>query len=168
MTPSLGEDGRVVVETGRYRLEVAADGLSAALTSPDGRPWLALRPLAAFDRVDGLDETLSVAPPRLVDGRIEVERRSTAWERAGVTIAPRDDALELRAWVAGRGELTDVQLLGGRSLLPGRPNGMLPTGSSFRTLFSPNPADSRGGRDPAQPPLIGVYRQGSPGPTHRI
>ena len=39
-----------------------------ALLARRRRSWLALRPLAALDTVDGLDETLAVSPPRDVDG----------------------------------------------------------------------------------------------------
>ena len=45
--------------------------------------------------------------------------------------------------VEGRGELTDVHLLGCRSLVRGSPLGLMPSGSRFRSLFSPNPGDPR-------------------------
>lgn len=155
------------VETPRYRLELAPDGLRANLFSRRGDPLLALRPLAALDTVDGTDETLSVSPPRAVDGPVptfEVERRSTRWERAGATLVCGDHALELRTWVRGRGVLTDVHLLGGRSLAPGTPTGFLPTGSTARTLFSPNPEDpDRPVRPAGEPAVVGVSGDSEPG-----
>ena len=159
-------DGTVVVESPRYRLEVAATGLRATLTSPDGEQWLIMRPLAALDRTDGLDETLAVSAPRVVEGRIEVERRSTLWERAVTTFVCSEEAVELRTHVTGRGALTDVLLLAGRSLLPQRPHGLMASGSSFRTLFATNPADEHAVRAAAEPAVIGVVGDGEPGRSH--
>ncbi len=160
------EDGSVLVESSRYRLELAADGLRATLSSPAGACWLTLRPLAALDRVDALDETLSVAPPRLTDGVVHVERRSTLWERAATSFACTENQIELRTHVTGRGDLTDVHLLAGRSLLPGKPHGLMPSGSSFRTLFTPNPADTRLVRPAAEAAVIGVVGDGEAGRGH--
>ena len=162
----MNEDGSVLFESSFYRLELAADGLRARLSSPDGIHWLTLRPLAALDRVDGHDETLSVAPPQLVDGAVHVERRSTLWERARTSFTCTEHQVELRTHVTGRGDLTDVRLLAGRSLLPRRPHGLLPSGSSFRTLFSPNPADTRLVRPAAEAAVIGVVGDGELGRGH--
>jgi hypothetical protein len=155
-----------VVETGAYRLEIAADGLRATLSSPTGEHWATLSLLAAFDRTDGVDETLSVSELRVDDRTIEIHRRSTLWDGAGLSIVCGEDEIELRHRVTGKGALTDVHLLGGRSLLPG-PTGFMFTGSSFRTLFSPNPGDPgklvRGADEAA---VIGVSGDGTPGRGH--
>ncbi len=164
--PVVRDDGSVLVEAPRYRLEVRADGLRATLTSSEGEQWLALRPLAAFDRTDGLDETLAVSPPRVADGRIEIERRSTLWDDALTTLTCSDETIELRSSVRGHGELTDLLLLAGRSLLRGRPHGLLPSGSALRTIFSPNPSDDRAVRPASEPAVIGVVGDGEPGRGH--
>jgi hypothetical protein len=158
----------IVVSTPAYRLEVADSGLTAELTSPRGEHWLTLRPLAAVDRLDGADETLAVAEPRPVDDRtVVVERRSTVWDRATVTIACGDEALDIRTSVEGRGRVASAHLLAARSLLPGQPTGFLPTGSSFRTLFSPNPGDpGRLLRSAAEPAVVGAAGDGNPGRGH--
>ncbi|HSL63924.1 MAG TPA: hypothetical protein VK874_04630 [Gaiellaceae bacterium] len=157
----------VVVERRAYRLAVGAGGLGATLTSPAGERWASLSLLAAVDRVDAVDETLAVEPPRVEGGALVVERRSTLWRRAGVTVVCGDDQLELRAWVAGDGALGAVHLLGGRSLLAGAPTGFLPSGSSFRTLFSPNPGDPVELVRPASAAaVIGVSGDGTPGRGH--
>lgn len=161
-------DGHIAVETARYRLEFALNGLRATFSSPTGEHWLTLRPLTAFDTAAAPDETLSVSAPRTAgDGVVEVERRSTVWERATTTFVCREDHVEVRASVSGRGALTDVHLLGGRSLVPGSPTGFMPGGSSFRTLFTPNPEDPvrllRSAREPA---VIGVTGDGEPGRGH--
>ena len=159
-------DGRVVVEARTYRLELSADGLKATLGPPEGGTWLVLRPHAAFDTTDGTDETLSVSPPSFVDGRIEVERRSTLWERAVVSFEPGETALDIRAAVHGRGRLTDVAVFALRSLLPGGPTGLMPSGHSFSRLFCANPAHATGIRPALEPAVIGITGDGEPGRHH--
>ena len=135
-------DGRIVVDASCYRLEVDASGMRASLSSPSGAHWLTLRLLTALDTAAAPDETLAVEPPRVAgesEPRIEIARRSTVWERAALTLACGDESVELRAAVSGRGTLTEVHLLGGRSLVAGAPTGFMPSGSSFETLFTPNP-----------------------------
>lgn len=160
----------LVVETESYRLQLAPDGLVATLSSPGGAHLASLRPPAALDTVAGPDETLQVDPPRVVDGTgrvFEIERRSTVWERASTTIVCTEETVELRVSVSGRGALADVHLLGGRSLVPGQPSGFLPSGSSFRTLFSPNPADPARLLLPAgEPAAVGVVGDSKPGRGH--
>ncbi|MBD0329711.1 MAG: hypothetical protein ICV64_06365 [Thermoleophilia bacterium] len=171
MTAAAPSGEGVVVDSPRYRLELDGRGLRATLTSPAGDRWAVLRPLAALDRPDGVDETVSVASPRISrDGAattITVERRSTVWDRAGVTLHCGEEAIEVRAWVAGSGRLADVHLLGGRSLIPGAPTGFLPSGSSFRTLFSPNPGDpARLVRAAGETAVVGVSGDEEPGRGH--
>ena len=159
----------IVVEKPGYVLEVSESGLRATLGPPGGDPWLALRPLSAFDRVDGVDETLAVSAPQLVDDRIVIERRSTLWDRAAVTIRCTDEQVELRATVSGRGDLTDVNLLAARALLPDRPTGLLPSGYAIpgvAKLFCPNPAHATGIRPVFEPAVIGVTGDGEPGRHH--
>jgi hypothetical protein len=157
----------LVVETPAYRLELRPDGLLAELSAPNDTPLATLRPLAAIDTVAGPDETLAVEPPQPVAGGFVVERRSTVWERAGMILACGDESIELRPWVAGRGTITDAHLLGARSLVPGLPLGFLPSGSRFRSLFSPNPGDpAKVVRPAAEPAVVGVSGDGTPGRGH--
>ena len=159
----------IVVERPGYVLEVSDSGLRATLGPPGGEPWLALRPLSAFDRTDGVDETLAVTAPQLVEGRIVIERRSTLWDRAAVAIECTDTQVELRATVSGRGRLTDVNLLAARALLPDRPTGLLPSGYAIpglSKLFCPNPAHATGIRPVFEPAVIGVIGDGEPGRHH--
>ena len=155
------------IETSAYRLELLPGGVRARLESPAGEHLLTLSLLAALDHADAPDETVAVAPAR-VDGRmIELERTSTVWERASVTIECGDESLEVRTWVDGRGDLADVHLLGGRSLLAGSGTGFYPTGSSFRTLFSPNPGDpAKLVRSSGETAVIGVSGDGGLGRGH--
>ena len=60
-------------------------------------------------------------------------------ERATVTLAPIDDGFEIRTAVVGRRRLTDVHLLGGRSLMQNAPTGFLPSGWRFARRFRRTP-----------------------------
>jgi len=158
----------VILEGPGYRVDVADDGLRADLGSPAGDTWLRLRPLAALDMLGGRDETLEVEPPRLLDERtVEVRRRSTHWEDARVRLVCAPDGLEVRTSVRGSGRLNTVRLLAARSLLPGRPTGLLPSGSFFETLFTPNPGDpARVVQSAAETAVIGVVGDAEPGRGH--
>lgn len=151
-----------------YRVSIAEDGLFADLESPDGETWLRLRPLAALDTIGAPDETLSIEPPRLVeDGVVEVRRRSTVWDEAVVRLVCAGDGLEVHTSVRGSGALDTVRLLAGRSLLPGTTNGLLPSGTAFTTLFTPNPDDpERVTRAAAESTVIGVVGDSDPGRGH--
>lgn len=158
----------VVVERAGYRLDVEPEGLLARLSSPAGEDWLSLRLITALDTAEGPDETIAVEAPRVTaPGVVEIERRSTRWEYAALRLVCTDDGVDVVAAVRGRGELTDVHLLGGRSAIPGRPTGFMPSGSSFRTLFSPNPGDpGRLVRSAGESAVVGVSGDGQPGRGH--
>jgi hypothetical protein len=155
----------MIVEGNGYHLTVSDDGLLAELQSPTGETWLQLRPLAAVDALGAPDETLAVETPRQVSpGIVEVRRRSSVWDEAAVRLCSVEDGLEVRAWVRGRGDLDTVRLLAGRSLIPGHPNGLLPSGTRLTTLFTPNPEDpERIIRPAAEPAVIGVVGDSEPG-----
>ena len=159
----------LIVEKPGYVLEVAADGLRATLSPVGEETWLTLRPHAALDTVDGVDETLSVAAPTLVDSRIVIERRSTLWDRAAVTIECTDTQLEIRASVFGKGRLATADLLALRALMADRPTGLLPSGYAVgrvTKLFCPNPARATGIRPVSESAVIGVAGDGEPGRHH--
>ena len=159
----------IVVEKPGYALEVSDDGLRATLSPAGDEPWLTLRPHAAFDTVDRLDETVAVSAPQLVEGRIVIERRSTLWERAAVTIECTETQVELRTTVSGHGRLAGADLLALRSLLPDRPTGLLPSGYAVgrvTKLFCPNPAHATGIRPVYEPAVNGVTGDGEPGRHH--
>lgn len=152
--------------TGARPYQLGVEGPYVALSSPNGEPWARLSLLSAFDRIDGVDETLGIETH--VDGdTIQVERRSTLWERAGTKIACGSDRIEVRSWVEGAGRLADVHLLGGRSVAPG-PTGFFPSGTEAKTLFTPNPGDPGKLRNGAGEAAIigGVSGDGSPGRGH--
>ena len=155
----------MIVERAGYRLELARDGRRAVLGSPAGDHWLTLSLLASFDRLDALDET--TAFETTVDGdTVALRRVSGAWESAGVTLHCGEEALELRSWVVGSGRLTDVHLLGGRSVADDK-TGLHRTGTSFTTLYSPNPGDpAKLVRSAAEEAVLGASGDGELGRGH--
>ena len=155
------------LERAGYAIELSEDGLHATLLSPQGEHWLTLVLGAALDRVGVVDETLAIAPP-LADGdTVTVRRVSTAWGDAGVTLVCGEQSLEIRTWVEGDGRLTDVHLLAGRLLLATKAPGLHPSGSSFRTLFSPNPGDpSKLVRAATESAVLGTSGDGALGRGH--
>ena len=149
-------------ENDAYRLELAANGRSLDFSS-----LLSLSLLSAVDRVDGVDETLSVSPPELRDGTIVVERRSTLWERAWLELRCLETCVEVHTCVRGRGAITDVRLLGGRSLIPGAPLGRVLSGTRLKALFTPNPENGVAPfRAVGEGAVIGVAGDGEPGRGH--
>lgn len=144
-------------------IELSADGLKVTLGK------LVLRPYAAFDTVAAPDETLEVLPPRVDGDRIVFERRSTIWERAVTTLTRTETQIELRFEVHGRGTLAEVHLLALRSLLRGKPLGLVPSGyavGELTKLYCPNPAHATGIRPIFEPAVIGVTGDGEPGRHH--
>jgi hypothetical protein len=148
-------------ENGAYRLELDGKGRRIDLNSQ-----LALSLLSAVDRADGVDETLAVSEPSVHDGTIVVERRSTLWERAWLELRCLDTCVELHTCVRGHGAITDVRLLGGRSLIPGAPLGRTFSGTRLQTLFTPNPEDGVAPTRPIGGAAIGVAGDGEPGRGH--
>ena len=125
---------------------------------------LSLSLLSALDTTDGVDETLEVLKPETRGDVTVVERRSTLWERAWLELHALDGALEVHTCVQGRGALTDVRLLGGRSAIAGAPLGRMLSGSQLPTLFSPNPEDgAQPFRAAAEGAVTGVVGEGEPG-----
>jgi hypothetical protein len=125
---------------------------------------LSLSLLAALDTTGGVDETLAVGEPQVDGARVVIERESTLWERAWLELRPVDGALELHTVVSGRGDLTTVRLLGGRSLIAGAPLGLLPSGTPLRRLFWPAPEDGlEPVRDLREGGANGVLGDGEPG-----
>ena len=131
-----------------YRLDFAANGRYAALASTDGRLLLSLPLLAArrHRRRRRRDARRARRPSERGDTFV-VERRSTLWERAWLELRCLDTCVEVQAFVQGRGAVTDVRLLGGRSLVRGAPLGRVSSGTRLADALH---AES-GGRRRARP-----------------
>jgi hypothetical protein len=149
-------------ENAAYRLELASNGRRLELSS-----LLSLSLLSAVDRADGVDETLAVGAPEVRDATITVERRSTLWERAWLELRCLETCVEVHTCVRGRGAITGVRLLGGRSLIPGSPLGRTLSGTRLHTLFTPNPEDGVAPtRAVDEGAVIGVAGDSEPGRGH--
>jgi len=149
----------VIFANDAYRLALTAHGRRLDLDD-----LVSLSLLSALDTTEGVDETLAVGEPQVDGARVVIERESTVWERARLELRLVDGALEVHTTVSGHGDLTTVRLLGGRSLVPTAPLGLLPSGTRLPRLFSPNPED---GLEPvrslAEGAAIGVVGDGEPG-----
>ena len=155
----------LVLERARYRAELTPDGRRLVLSAPDGTLLAILRPHGALDRVDAHDETTAIEPPVLLDERtVEVRRRSTIWDDARCTVVCAEEAVEIRTSVEGAGRLGDVRLLALRSLVPGTPQGLVPSGTPLPGLFSPGPSEpARRTRPRLESAFAGVTGDGEPG-----
>ena len=144
---------------GAYRLALTGAGRRIDLDS-----LVSLSLLAALDTTDGVDETLELLEPQVRGDTIVVERRSTLWERAWLELRCLESCVDVHTCVSGRGALTGVRLLGGRSAIPGAQLGLVHSGTPLKKLFSPNPED---GVPPLRPvaegAAIGVVGSGEPG-----
>ena len=127
------------LERSRVCHRVSEDGLHATLLSPQGEHWLTLV-LGAASTVSASSTRHWRSPRR---SRTEIPSPFAVSRPRGATPALRLRRAVARNpdWVEGDGRLTDVHLLAGRLLLATKAPGLHPSGSSFRTLFSPNPGD---------------------------
>ena len=160
-------DGSVEVRTPRWRMTVAADGLTALLRSARRSP----RPTATGGRARPHGrhrrDTGGRARRWHTRGRptgMVLPRRSTAWQEAMTRwcVPTRDRRL---SWeVRGTGVLRDVLPLAVRAAFGGRGGGLRPSGHAWRPCSAPIrglPDDScavggerghrRGGRRPPRP-----------------
>jgi hypothetical protein len=145
----------------RYRLRLDPRRVVAAVTGDDGRPWFRLRLLGSVDTLDGPDETLRVGPicHRVYPDRVRVEVPcvSSRWAWRTTVLDCFEDRIEIGVTVHGDGRVMSVRLLGGWR----PPSGFLPSGSSLRTLLSPNPDHPGRILRPAnEPATIGVVGDG--------
>jgi hypothetical protein len=175
MTPSLRhDDDRLVVESRRYRLAVDRAHPVAVLSEPDGSQPIRLMLLAALDSDRGLDGTVAVEAPAVVDQAgdgsvtLALETTSTLWDRKTIRLVCRPDDVVLEVEVTGRGALTDVRLLGGPYTgAPSWGGGRFLSQWTARTVFDPSPEDPRRIVAPAtEAASIGVVGNSHPGRGH--
>ncbi|BBJ37777.1 hypothetical protein SSPO_004950 [Streptomyces antimycoticus] len=164
-------DGTSEVRAARWRMTVAADGLTALLHASDGGHPVELQLAGVLDRTDAVDETLDAGPAEwhTEDGRpaLILPRRSTVWQEAITRVLCTDEGPELSWEVRGRGALRDVLPLAVRAAFGGRGGGLRPSGHAWQTLFSPNPgAPARLLRGAGESAVIGVVGDARPGRGH--
>jgi hypothetical protein len=155
-------DGEPTIIAAGYRLQLDRRRLVAHVRGTDDRRWFALRLLHAFNTLDGPDETLSVEAldVRRREGSVVISIRcgSSRWASRWCEVRCDDEGLSVRGGVRGAGRLLSVDMLGG--FRP--PSGFLPSGSSVRSAFSPNPDHPRRViRAAVESATIGVVGAGS-------
>ena len=132
------------VETDSYRFRIRDRSWFAVLADATGREWAELCLVADVETIDGPDETDVLDGPEILelDDRIRLTWRlgSTRWQSKRLVLDCTDGAVAVRTEVDGSGRLTDVSLLGGRSVLPDGATGSISSRPRFATLFSPAPA----------------------------
>src|SRR4051812_48366909 len=122
----LPADGRWAVQGDWYRLSGTEDGPVAILEDTAGVRWAELRLLATVDTISAADETYAVRGPAIEKtgsgSRLVWVLESSLWpvKRLVATAAPSELSFTVeidgKPEIAGRTELTDVALLGGRAV----------------------------------------------------
>jgi len=113
----------------------------ARLEDAAGVVWSEVSLLASAHTRVGADETIRVLGVDVEEGadavEVRVRARSSVWERRDVVLRCLADRVELRVEVSGRGELTDVVLLGGRAALPNTASGEFRSRIGFAGVLVP-------------------------------
>jgi hypothetical protein len=153
--------GGLEIRTGHYTARIERRRLLADITGADGRSWGRLRLLASVDTLDGPDETvrLEALDCESRDGyaRLTVICASSRWSARSQVVDFHPDRIAFSATVRGQGLITTVRLLGGARL----PQGVLPSGTAHRTVFSPGPDHPwRVARPAGEPAVISVNGEG--------
>lgn len=139
------DDDHVLVSTDAYSLTVERHRPRAALTDGRGVPWTTLSLLASVNRVGAADETL---PGTTVTTRqtgcgpqLIMEQPSSSWAGRRIVLDCLEDRLELAIEVRGEGVIEDVQLAGGRAVLPSGACGTFRSSIEAPSLFVPAPSE---------------------------
>ncbi|HZC73108.1 MAG TPA: hypothetical protein VE442_20610 [Jatrophihabitans sp.] len=139
----------------------------------DGRAWSRLSMLASVHRVDVLDESYDLGELQVTERDDAVEVSLTcacsAWAAKTVLLRCLPDRLEYAVRVTGVGTLANVQLLGGRALLPSGACGVFRSSTEFASVFDPTPTEPiQVVRSAATAATLGVVGDASPGRLHGI
>lgn len=141
----------ILLETDHYRLGVAdaGEGFAQApflsIFDAAGGLWTRLALLAQVDTRTDVDENFAISPlvVRQLDGAVEfsVTLSGTAWQSKRVVVTCLPASVELRTVVTGVGDLDDVVLLGGHTLLANGASGVFRSSIDFRSVFVPSPTE---------------------------
>jgi hypothetical protein len=152
--------GHLEIRAPAYTARIDRRRLLADITGADGGFWGRLRLLASVDTLEGPDETVRAEVEHEVhEGfvRLSVFCASSRWSSRTHVAEFHPGHITFAATVRGRGRITTVRLLGGARL----PNGVLPSGTAHRTVFSPNPDHPwRILRTAGEPAVISVNGEG--------
>ncbi|HEV2125305.1 MAG TPA: hypothetical protein VGW38_21355, partial [Chloroflexota bacterium] len=166
-------DQALRIHAATYRLVFNTGRPHAVLEDADGTRWADLCLVSSLHTRGGLDETASLAPPKVqthADGgcRLVLEAKSSLWEEKRLVFTCRPDVLEAHVEVTGRGALADCYLFGGYysgQLRWG--SGFFESGAHFRSVFNPEPyASERRAIPAAESTAIDVMGTSMPGKRH--
>lgn len=144
---TIRDGARLRIETDAYALELADVDAAlkrapvARLEDAAGRTWSDLSLLASAHVRGAADETVRVlaidASPTADGVEVRVRARSSVWERRDLVLTCLPDRLEVRVEVDGTGDLTDVEVLGGRATLPNTASGEFRSRIGFAGVLVP-------------------------------
>ncbi|HEX5013344.1 MAG TPA: hypothetical protein VFV72_04220 [Candidatus Limnocylindrales bacterium] len=165
------EAAELILEGRWYRLRVPDHRGVAWLEDEAGR-WAELRLLASVDGLDGVDETLEFGEAEVGEAAVEDARggaratwrlTSSRWAAKRLVLEADDERLAFHVEVEGRGPVTDVSLLFGRTVMPRR-TGTLMSGAWFESIVCASPTDpGRIVRPASESAVIGVVSGSEPG-----
>jgi len=165
-------DNGLHVRTPFYGLWLPAGKPYALLADPRGAPWAELFLAPSLHTRGGLDDTTRLHPAQTsatAEGqRVTIDAESTAWASKRITLDCDPRRLLLSVAVEGRGQLTDVHLLGGYySGDPRQGSGFFSSGADFRSVFNPEPWGSERRVRPAdESTVLDVLGGPVPGKEH--
>lgn len=140
-----GESVTVAAPAYSLTIEDAGPGFArspyALIASPGGQYWTEINLLSSVHTAGMPDETFELGTPVAAqDGdavTMSILSRSTAWNRHELRLRCTAEAIELSVHVDGRGELTDVVLLGGEASLPNGASGSYRSSIGFASVLVP-------------------------------
>ncbi|CAN5617829.1 hypothetical protein BH24ACT14_BH24ACT14_20750 [soil metagenome] len=165
-------DNGLHVRAPSYSLWLPAGKPYALLADPGGAPWGELFLAPSLHTRGELDDTTRLYPARteaIAGGhRVTIDADSTAWASKRITFDCGSRRLLLSVTVEGRGQLTDVHLLGGYySGDPRQGSGFFSSGADFRSVFNPEPWGSERRVRPAdESTVLDVLGGPVPGKEH--
>jgi hypothetical protein len=143
--PTGEADGNLRIRARAYSLSLGQSSHFILLDDAEGRRWADLALLASVDSQSGVDTTTDIGEAQLsplTEGwRVAIPLGSSAWSAKTVTIDCFDDWFQIFVEVEGRGDITDVHLLGGEYTGDlRRGTGFYRSAARFASLFNPEPS----------------------------
>lgn len=111
----------------------------------DGDRWMRLSALSSAHTRDARDEAMQIDEPQVRTESdavvVSVRTDSPAWREHDLELRCTADSVEMSLLVTGRGELTDVTVLGGDGILPTGAAGTFRSGFDAHSLYVPSPTE---------------------------
>lgn len=152
IAPSMTSDaGRRAIRGTGYSLSWKT-GSSGLIRSPyfefsdaEGARWMRLSALSSAHTLQARDEAMLLFEPEVREEAeaivVTVRTESSAWRERILEIRCTPQGIELTIEAEGRGDLTDVTLLGGDGILPTGASGTFRSGFDAQSLSVPSPTE---------------------------